>query len=194
MSDWDTVPDRTCGRINPADPLRSIDTASISACTYIRAGDNQTLAGPEYFAIMKSRSAKLFGWRLCLTTTSTLVPDTWQLALVAPHEGKSLTAWFANSQGLEVFADGAFHDPDGEYQPRRARNVPSRRQLMQALALSGPGPDSSPHSRNADHLRRVIERRLTFLRLEPELVVRSQLVFPGRRIAPRRASDPETLR
>jgi hypothetical protein len=123
MSDWDTTPDRTRGQVNPADPLRSIDTASISVCTYTRAGDNQNLAAPDYLGIMKSRSAKLFDWCLYLTTTRPLIPDTWQLAPVALREGKTLAAFFADSQDLEAFVDGVFRDPDKKDQLRRTRNV-----------------------------------------------------------------------
>lgn len=102
---------RTQGLVDPQDDFRIIDSAPIPLCTYTRAGSNRTVAGPEYFSVMSSRKAKLFGMRMYLTVTSAQVVDQWMLAPAAPHDGKVMTALFEDADNLVVFGDGAFHDP-----------------------------------------------------------------------------------
>ncbi len=105
------------------DPCRLIDSAPIPVCTYGRASANSTIAGPEYFSVMASRKAKLFGFRLYLTTTSTQVVDRWMLAPAAPHDSKVMSALLSDDQDLIVLADGAFHDPTEMEVLQRKHNI-----------------------------------------------------------------------
>ena len=102
---------RIQGLVDPQDNCRIIDSAPIPLCTYARASSNRTAAGPEYFSVMSSRKAKLFGMRLHLTITSDQVVDQWMLAPAAPHDSKVMTALLEGTDDLVVFGDGAFHDP-----------------------------------------------------------------------------------
>jgi len=52
------------------------------------------VTGSDYFGVMKSRGAKLFGLRLHLTTTTGQVVDDWLLAPAAPHDSQVMPAFF----------------------------------------------------------------------------------------------------
>ena len=99
------------GLIDPDDPVRLIDSAPLPVCTYMRASRNTTLAGSEYFSVMTTRKAKLFGLRLHLTVTPAQVVDHWLLAPAAPSDGKVMAGFLEDAQDLIVFGDGAYHDP-----------------------------------------------------------------------------------
>ena len=111
------------GLVDPQEPFRLMDSAPIPACTYARASRNQTIAGPEYFIVMKSRGAKLFGWRLYLTTTCDQVVDEWMLAPAAPRDSKVMHGLFDHVRDQIVFGDGAFHDPVEMNYLRKTRNI-----------------------------------------------------------------------
>jgi hypothetical protein len=111
------------GLIAADDPCRLMDSAPVPVCTYGRAGTNATIAGPEYFSVMASRKAKLFGFRLYLTTTSNQVVDRWMLAPAAPHDGKLMGTLLADDHDLIVMADGAFHDPTEREVLQRKYNI-----------------------------------------------------------------------
>ena len=99
------------GLIDPDDPDRLIDSAPIPLCTYTRAKDNRTLNGSEYFGVMSSRGAKLFGLRLHVTTTTTQVIDDWLLAPASYHDGQVMPALLEGLSERLVLGDGAFHNP-----------------------------------------------------------------------------------
>lgn len=102
------------GLIDPDDPDRLIDSAPIPLCTYARASQNQTLTGSQFFGVMKSRGAKLFGLRLHLTTTKGQVVDDWLLAPAGPHDSQVMPALLEGAAGALVLGDGAYHNPVSE--------------------------------------------------------------------------------
>jgi hypothetical protein len=89
----------------------------------MRASRNWTLAGSEYFSVMQSRRAKLFGLRLYLTTTGAQVVDQWMLAPAAPRDSKVMAALLEETSDLHVFADGAYHDPTERAYLQQRRNI-----------------------------------------------------------------------
>jgi hypothetical protein len=109
--------------IAPDDRCRLMDSAPVPVCTYMRARQNQTVAGAEYFSVMASHKAKMFGLRLYLTTSTTQVVDRWMLAPAAPHDSKVMTTFLAEDRDAIVLADGAFHDPLEQAVLRRKRNI-----------------------------------------------------------------------
>jgi hypothetical protein len=116
--------------IDPDDDCRLIDNAPIPVCTYARANRNRTVNGAEYFGVMKSRGAKLFGLRLYTTTTMDQVIDQWLLAPAAPRDSKIMAAVFEGQCDLVAFGDNAFHDPaeqDALTQRRQIRVYASTR-------------------------------------------------------------------
>ena len=68
------------GLIADDDPVRLLDSAPIPVTTYTRGKDNRTVNGSEYFGVAPSKGAKLYGFRLHLTTTTDQVVDDWVLA------------------------------------------------------------------------------------------------------------------
>jgi hypothetical protein len=116
------------GLIASDDALRIVDSAPIPVCTYMRASRNQTVCGNEYFSVMTTRGAKLFGLRLSITVNSDQVVDQWLLAPAGPHDNKVMGTFFSEMSDLFVLGDGAYHDP-GEAQ----RLLHSRNITLQAL-------------------------------------------------------------
>jgi hypothetical protein len=99
------------GLITADQPDRLIDSAPIPVCTYTRAKANRTVNGSEYFGVMSSRGAKLFGLRLHLTTTTDQVVDDWVLAPASIHDSQVLPAFFEHVYGYIGIGDGAYHNP-----------------------------------------------------------------------------------
>jgi hypothetical protein len=97
--------------IDPHDELRLIDSAPIPVCVYARAKRNQTLCGSQYFSVMPTRRAKLFGLRLHLTITDRQVIDQWMLAPAAPRDSKLAETLLSETEWRLVFGDNAFRDP-----------------------------------------------------------------------------------
>jgi hypothetical protein len=60
---------------------------------------------------MVSRRAKLFGFRLHLTTTTNQVVDQWMLAPASHHDGTLTPALLEDAHALWVVGDTAFHNP-----------------------------------------------------------------------------------
>ena len=102
------------GLIAKDDPDRLIDSAPIPVCTYRRARENRTLNGSEYFSVMATRAAKLFGLRLYLTTTTNQLVDDWVLAPASYHDSQVLPAVFEQTSERVVLGDGAYHNPSAE--------------------------------------------------------------------------------
>lgn len=148
------------GLLAPDDPDRLIDSAPIPVCTYSRAGENQTVTGSDYFGVMKSRGAKLFGLRLHLTTTTSQVVDDWLLAPAAPHDSQVMPAFFEDRGECVVLGDGAFHNPVAE-PVLQARGVvifaPPRRDTRTRL------PWPAPVRRLLGRVRRQLETALSVL-------------------------------
>lgn len=109
--------------IAPDDPWRLIDSAPIPVCTYKRSRHCATLAGPEYYSVMPTRGAKLFGLRLHLTTTFTHVIDHWLLVPAAPRDSKMADVVLEDATNLAVIGDNAFRDPTVCAHLREARGL-----------------------------------------------------------------------
>jgi hypothetical protein len=104
---------------DPEDSYRLTDSAPIPVCTYTRAKQNKTLCGVgdrrDYFGVIASKKAKLFGFRLHLSTSTDQVLDSWLLAPASVHDsnlidGMSLYEGQPISH-LVMLADGAFNNP-----------------------------------------------------------------------------------
>jgi hypothetical protein len=99
----------------PADePHRLIDSAPIPVATYRRASSVQTVVGPEYFSVMVTRAAKLFGLRVTVTVTPNGVIDQWCLAPAAVHDSQVMPVLLDDQADQVVLGDGAYHNPTAE--------------------------------------------------------------------------------
>ena len=97
--------------IAPDDSVHIVDSAPIPVCTYMRSRSCTTVAGADYCGVMVSRRAKLFGFQLHLTTTTSQVVDQWMLAPASHHDGPLTPALLEDAYGLCVVGDNAFHNP-----------------------------------------------------------------------------------
>ena len=145
--------------IAPDDPVRVVDSAPIPVCTYMRSRSCATVAGAAYCGVMVSRRAKLFGFRLHLTTTTSQVVDQWMLAPASHHDGTLTPALLEDAQGLCVVGDNAFHNPTAIawlQQHRAIGLVALPRRTAQATW-------PVPLRQQINNLRRTIESALSVL-------------------------------
>jgi hypothetical protein len=149
----------TAWLIAPDDAVRLVDSAPIPVCTYMRSNLCQTVLGKEYCGIMTSRRAKLYGFRLHLTTTTNQVVDQWMLAPASHWDGKLTPALLEDAAGLWVIGDNAFHDPMAIEWLQRQRHI--RLTAIQRRDARVPWPTDVRRSLNK--LRRTIESALRVL-------------------------------
>ncbi len=111
------------GLLDPADRDRNLDSAPIPVCTFERSDRNRSWIGQEYYGVMTSRKAKLYGLRLHATMTHGFVLDQWLLAPASHRDSKVMCATLEGAHDLVVYADNAFRDAAEERVLARARNI-----------------------------------------------------------------------
>ncbi len=145
--------------IAPDDPVRVVDSAPIPVCTYMRSRSCTTVAGAEYCGVMVSRRAKLFGFRLHLTTTTNQVVDQWMLAPASHHDGTLTPALLEDAPSLCVVGDNAFHNPTAMAWLQQHREI-----ALIALPRRTAGQAWPPPLRQQiNNVRRTIESALSVL-------------------------------
>ncbi len=93
------------------DEVRVVDRVPIPVCTYMRSRQWRTVAGAEYCGVMVSRRAKLFGFRVYVTTTTPQVVDRWMRAPASHRARKLAPARLADALAGWVLGDTALQDP-----------------------------------------------------------------------------------
>lgn len=88
-----------------------IGSLPISLAIYTHGSTNQTVARKGYFGVVTSKGAKVFGFRLHITTTSDQVANDWMLVPASHHDITPLAAMFEDKHNLLVLDDGAFYKP-----------------------------------------------------------------------------------
>ena len=148
------------GLLADDDPDRLVDSAPLPVCTYARAGQCRTLDGQQFYGVRASGHAKLFGFRLALTTSKDQVVDDWMLVPASHHDSQTLGALFEQRHGLLVLGDGAYTNP--VLAPVLAAH--------EVEVLSPPRKNSRPelawpaeHRRFMTRIRRRIETALSVL-------------------------------
>lgn len=145
--------------IDPDDRVRVVDSAPIPVCTYMRSGQCTTCAGADYCGVMVSRRAKLFGFRLHLTTTTNHVVDQWMLAPASHHDGKVVPALMEDAHAVWLLGDNAFHNPSSADWLQRPRRI-----VLLALQRRDARQPWSAHQRaRLNNVRRTIESALSVL-------------------------------
>jgi hypothetical protein len=145
--------------IAPEDAWRLIDSAPIPVCTYKRSRHCATLAGPEYYSVMPTREAKLFGLRLHVTTTLTQVIDQWLLVPAAPRDSKMADVVLEDTAHLQVIGDNAFRDPTIQTHLLEARGL----RLIAPPRLYDKVAWPKELRRQVNRVRRQIESALSVL-------------------------------
>ena len=125
----------------------------------MRGGTCTTVTGVEYCGIMVSRRAKLFGFRLHLTTTLDQKADQWMLAPAARWDGRVSPALLEEVWNLIVLGDNALHDPVSIDWLKRQRHII----LMAAQRRDGKEPWPAEVRRWFNRIRRRIESVLSVL-------------------------------
>ncbi|MBM4464443.1 MAG: hypothetical protein FJ014_02550 [Chloroflexi bacterium] len=83
----------------------------------------------------ESKRAKLFGFRVHLTTTVKQIVDEWLLAPAAHHDVKILPFVLKDREDLQVILDKAYNDEDQELRMWREQDIlllPLRRKNTRA--------------------------------------------------------------
>ena len=91
--------------------------------THKRSRHCATLAGPEYYSVMPTHGAKLFGLRLHLTTTLAQIVDQWLLVPAASRDSKMADLLLEDAAHLAVIGDNTFRDPTVRAHLLEARDI-----------------------------------------------------------------------
>ena len=117
-------------KLDRSDPLRLTDSAPVALMTYSRGGRCESVVGHEYFGVITSKKAKVFGLRLHVTTTVNQLIDEWLLAPASYLDGKVLEALVQNQCDLVLVGDKGYTDAEVEdrlWRTRRILLLPLRR-------------------------------------------------------------------
>jgi hypothetical protein len=117
-------------KLEPQDRVRLTDSAPIALMTYSRGARCVSVVGHDYFGVVTSKKAKVFGLRLHVTTTVNQLIDEWLLAPASFVDGKVLEALVENQRDLILIGDKGYTDADLEerlWQTRRIQLLPLRR-------------------------------------------------------------------
>lgn len=109
--------------ISATDRLRLVDTAPIPVCTYMRGSNCKTIQGAEYCSVVPSKRAKLFGFRLYLSTSWEQVPDYWTLAPASLWETMVVASLLGESRGLAAIGDQGFQSSRLEAWLQQSRGI-----------------------------------------------------------------------
>jgi hypothetical protein len=117
-------------KLDAQDRVRLTDSAPITLMTYSRGARCVSVVGNEYFGVVTSKKAKVFGLRLHATVTVNQLIDEWLLAPASYVDGKVLEALVENQRDLILIGDKGYTDADLEewlWHTRRIQLVPLRR-------------------------------------------------------------------
>jgi hypothetical protein len=117
-------------KLDPQDRVRLTDSAPITLMTYSRGARCVSVVGHEYFGVVTSKKAKVFGLRLHATVTVNQLIDEWLLAPASYVDGKVLETLVENQHGLILIGDKGYTDTALEerlWQTRRIQLLPLRR-------------------------------------------------------------------
>lgn len=117
-------------KLDPEDRVRLTDSAPITLMTYSRGARCVSVVGHEYFGVVTSKKAKVFGLRLHVTVTVNQLIDEWLLAPASFVDGKVLEALVENQSDLVLIGDKGYTDAELEerlWHTRRIQLLPLRR-------------------------------------------------------------------
>lgn len=121
-------------KLDSTNPFRIADSAPITLMTYTRGKRSQSAIGSDYFGVITSKKAKLFGLRLHATVTDEQLIDEWMVAPASVHDKTALDTLLLESRDLVIFGDKAYNDQELEdrlWNKRRIQLLPLRRRNQQ---------------------------------------------------------------
>lgn len=101
-------------KLDRSDPVRLVDSAPISLMTYTRGAACRSVVGRQYFGVVTSKKAKVFGFRLHATVTLQQLIDEWLVAPASILDPQVLDALVCDQAGLTLIADKLYNDADRE--------------------------------------------------------------------------------
>jgi Transposase DDE domain len=117
-------------KLDRHDPVRLTDSAPVTLMTYSRGARCESVVGHDYFGVVTSKKAKVFGLRLHITTTVDQLIDEWLLAPAAYPDGKVIEALVEDHRDLVLVGDKGYTDAELEdrlWRTRRILLLPLRR-------------------------------------------------------------------
>lgn len=117
-------------KLDRNDPVRLTDSAPVALMTYSRGARSVSVAGHEYFGVVTSKKAKVFGWRIHVTTTVDQLIDEWILAPASYVDGDVLEVLVQTAHDLVLVGDKGYTDAaleDRLWRTRRIMLLPLRR-------------------------------------------------------------------
>lgn len=122
-------------KLDPTDQIRLADSAPVALMTYSRGARCQSVIGNEYFGVVTSKKAKVFGFRLHATVTTNQLIDDWLLAPASIPDPQALSALTTGRRDLVIIGDKGYTDADLEdylWETRRIQLLPLRRANQKA--------------------------------------------------------------
>lgn len=117
-------------KIDRTDPVRLVDSAPVSLMTYTRGARCKSVIGSQFFGVITSKKAKLFGLRLHASVTVEQLIDEWLLAPASIPDPQVLDEMVLDCRDLTLIGDKIYNDTELEerlWRKRRIRLLPLRK-------------------------------------------------------------------
>jgi len=110
-------------KIDRTDPVRLVDSAPVSLMTYTRGARCKSVMGSQFFGVVTSKKAKLFGLRLHASVTVEQLIDDWLLAPAAIPNPQVLDELVLDCRELTLIGDKIYNDTELEERLWRKRRI-----------------------------------------------------------------------
>ena len=117
-------------KIDRTDPVRLVDSAPVSLMTYTRGARCKSVIGSQFFGVITSKKAKVFGLRLHASVTVQQLIDEWLLAPASIPDPQVLDEMVLDCRDLTLIGDKIYNDTELEerlWRKRRSRLLPLRK-------------------------------------------------------------------
>jgi len=110
-------------KIDRTDPVRLVDSAPVSLMTYTRGSRCKSVMGSQFFGVVTSKKAKLFGLRLHASVTVEQLIDEWVLAPASIPDPQVLDELVLDCRELTLIGDKIYNDSELEERLWRKRRI-----------------------------------------------------------------------
>jgi hypothetical protein len=110
-------------KIDRTDPVRLVDSAPVSLMTYTRGSRCKSVMGSQFFGVVTSKKAKLFGLRLHASVTVEQLIDEWLLAPASIPDPQVLDELVLDCRDLTLIGAKIYNDSELEERLWRKRRI-----------------------------------------------------------------------
>lgn len=110
-------------KLDHSDLVRLVDSAPVALATYTRGARCRSVVGSQYFGVVTSKKAKVFGLRLHMTVTADQLVDEWLLAPASIPDPQVLDALVLDNRDLTLVGDKIYNDAELEDRLWRKRRI-----------------------------------------------------------------------